>query len=275
MNRALAAHHGKYGRACIYEQTRSMVPHAHREGQLVFHLSGQPATFAVSGKMFDIVGRTVLAASPLQVHNVSYDERKEPALLLVLYVDPRWFFKSRRSSHPKVMFGTNAIEMDSSIEDLVQHVTKQLNWDDDLHLFETNLIELTHLCAEQTWQHPFYEQSMQAHGLDIKDRRIQKSLQLMKSRLSSDQVILDVADVAGLSRAQFFKLFRESVGVTPNRYLNILRMETAIDRLINTSDAITSIGLDLGFATQASFTRFFSANAGTPPSDYRRVAQLS
>ena len=49
-------------------------------------------------------------------------------------------------------------------------------------------------------------------------------------------------------------------------------MEAAIDRLTGTADPVTAIGLDLGFASQASFTRFFTTNVGVPPSDYRRAA---
>ena len=102
-------------------------------------------------------------------------------------------------------------------------------------------------------------------------------LQLMKSRLGEGESILldSIARGAGISRPHFFKLFKENVGLTPNIYLNTLRMETAIERLIQSSDAVTSIGLDLGFSSQASFTRFFASNVGIPPSDYRRVAQLS
>ncbi len=49
----------------------------------------------------------------------------------------------------------------------------------------------------------------------------------------------------------------------------------AIERLTRSADAVTSIGLDLGFASQASFTRFFTANVGIPPTDYRRAAHLT
>ena len=43
---------------------------------------------------------------------------------------------------------------------------------------------------------------------------------------------------------------------------------------MTTSKSVTEIGLDLGFASQASFTRFFSSNVGIPPTDYRRVANI-
>jgi AraC-like DNA-binding protein len=74
-----------------------------------------------------------------------------------------------------------------------------------------------------------------------------------------------VAREVGLSRPHFFKLFRAQVGLTPNLYLNALRMERAIDRLAATQEAVADIGLDLGFSSQASFSRFFIANGVVPP----------
>jgi len=274
VNRAIAAHHGKFGRACIYEQNRSMVPHAHREGHLVFHLRGQCATFNVSGNSIEVVGDTALAVSPLHIYDVSYNESKESALLLILYISPKWFVKAAKKPDQSLLFGSNTIEINSGIKSMMRLVTKQLIWDDDLHLIEGHLCKLTQACLDQSWEHSSGIAKSNAGKTSIPDRRIQKSVKLMQVKPFDEQIILEVAGEAGLSRAQFFKLFREHTGVTPNIYLNILRMDAAIDRLINTTDAITSIGLDLGFATQASFTRFFSANVGVPPSDYRRVTQL-
>ena len=58
-------------------------------------------------------------------------------------------------------------------------------------------------------------------------------------------------------------------------YLNTLRLELSIERLTRSDDPVTSIGLDLGFASQASFTRFFSNNIGIAPTDYRRASVIS
>ena len=50
-------------------------------------------------------------------------------------------------------------------------------------------------------------------------------------------------------------------------------MERAIDRLTASHEAVSDIGLDLGFSSQASFSRFFIANGVVAPSAYRRSAQ--
>ena len=48
MSIAHAVAHGAFGRACLYELDRPMVPHAHREGHLIFHVSGPVATITGS-----------------------------------------------------------------------------------------------------------------------------------------------------------------------------------------------------------------------------------
>ena len=50
MSIAHAVAHGAFGRACLYELDRPMVPHAHREGHLIFHVSGPVASVVVDGK---------------------------------------------------------------------------------------------------------------------------------------------------------------------------------------------------------------------------------
>jgi AraC-like DNA-binding protein len=62
--------------------------------------------------------------------------------------------------------------------------------------------------------------------------------------------------------------------MTPKLFFNMLRMERALDDLANTRKPVTEIGLDLGFATQSSFSRFFALNSGISPSDYRNVVQI-
>ena len=107
------------------------------------------------------------------------------------------------------------------------------------------------------------------------DFRLRKAIQLLEQRVCEPVELDNVARDTGLSRPHFYKLFRQQVGVTPNIYLNSLRMEQAIERLTKTTEAVAAIGLDLGFSSQASFSRFFIANGVVPPSAYRRSAQIA
>ena len=94
------------------------------------------------------------------------------------------------------------------------------------------------------------------------DFRVRKSIVLMSEKLGSEIELDEVARDAGLSRPHFYKLFRRQTGVTPNIYLNTLRMESAVERLGQTGQSITEIGDELGFSCQSVFTRFFSSHVG-------------
>ena len=83
-----------------------------------------------------------------------------------------------------------------------------------------------------------------------------------------------LAEHCGLSRAHFFALFHRCTGVTPNVYLNVLRMERAIGDLSSRKSSLTDISYDLGFSAPAHFTRFFRQHLGITPSEYRRVVEL-
>jgi len=96
----------------------------------------------------------------------------------------------------------------------------------------------------------------------------------VKDRAAMAMINDAVARGAGLSRPHFYKLFRTQTGLTPNLYVNTLRMEQAIDRLVGSEISVADIGYDLGFSSQSGFTRFFAANVGMAPTQYRRVAHV-
>ncbi|MBM7069049.1 helix-turn-helix transcriptional regulator [Actibacterium sp. 188UL27-1] len=73
----------------------------------------------------------------------------------------------------------------------------------------------------------------------------------------------------------FLQALQTVYGRNPNVYMNTLRSERAIEELLHTTKTVTDVALDLGFSSQASFTRFFSANVGIAPSEYRRVAHVT
>ena len=103
---------------------------------------------------------------------------------------------------------------------------------------------------------------------------MRKSLRIMEEGLACEGDLGAVARAAGLSRPHFFKLFRQHMGVTPNLYLNTLRAERAIGDLTGSSKTVADIAAEVGFSSQASFSRFFASNVGIPPSEYRRAAQV-
>jgi len=275
MSTALAVHHGQFGRASLYNLNRPLATHAHREGHLTFHVQGKPSKMDVSDAPYPISFGSAVAVNSWQPHSFHPGDPENGSLMLVLYIKPIWFLEVGRTAQGALRFGRSGIEMTDQINRLLNLVTTLLLEAEDSDLFEGYLYELTRECFDQTWQWSPSEPQTLDRWSGVRDFRVRNSIRLMNERISDELVLDHIARDAGLSRPHFYKLFRQNVGLTPNVYLNTLRMENAIDRLTTSVDAVTSIGLDLGFASQASFTRFFTSNVGIPPTDYRRVAHFS
>lgn len=274
MGTALAVYHGAFGRAALYRLNRPLAPHAHREGHLIFLIEGTPGELVVEGTPVHADRGHAVAISPWQPHQFIPGDFGPGAVFLTLYVTPRWFFEmSRGLGGPLMRFGSTLVPLGTEMRALVQRLSGVLGDGVARRDFARPLADLTTASFEESWA-----VGPRTHSRDwphLSDYRIRNALRLMNERVT-DNVALDrVARDVGLSRPHFYKLFRQNIGVTPNIYLNTLRLERSIERLTRSEDPVTSIGLDLGFASQASFTRFFSNNIGIAPTDYRRASHLA
>lgn len=275
MSNALAVYHGRFGRVSIYRLNKPLATHAHREGHLLFLLGGADnSSVDVSHVRYPLSRDFGVAVNAWQPHNFIPGDLINGCYYLILYINPSWFLELGRDGRNALRFGRSSIEVNNHIARLVHLVSSVLLEHDHNDLFDGYLFELVRACFDQSWQWFEGDADMRNDWTTVRDFRIRKSIRLMKERISNELALDNIARDSGLSRPHFYKLFRENIGITPNIYLNTLRMETSIDRLTMSAEPITSIGLDLGFSSQASFTRFFTSNVGIPPTDYRRATTL-
>jgi AraC-like DNA-binding protein len=270
VSQAVAVRHGAFGRACLYAMNRTMVPHAHREGHLLIHVQGDPGEVYSEGCAVPLGPGQAVAVNPWQTHYYSQPVPGGRTLLLVLYIRPTWFRDAIGRRGSALRFGRAAIDA-SDVLGRLSDVYAMLDRDQDNPAIDHWLLTLTEYCFDQSWRG---SDAVGGFG-SVHDFRLRKAIQLLEQRVCEPVELDSVAREAGLSRPHFYKLFRQQVGVTPNIYLNSLRMERAIERLTGTNEAVAAIGLDLGFSSQASFSRFFIANGVVPPSAYRRSAHIA
>ncbi|MCW6509405.1 AraC family transcriptional regulator [Lichenifustis flavocetrariae] len=271
MSTALAVRHGQFGRAALYQLNKAFLMHAHREAHLTFYVRGKSARITVSELPIGLDDLTGVAVDPWQPHSYDPGDAYESTVALVLYLKPQWTSDEGVGGRGGLRFGRSTLEMTPGLHRLVDRIVALLLGEGASGGFDRHLCDLACACYEQSWEDRRAPTAADRSSL-YRDFRIRNSIRLMQARIADELAIDTIARDAGLSRPHFYKLFRQHVGLTPNIYLNTLRMEAAIDRLTGTADPVTVIGLDLGFASQASFTRFFTTNVGVPPSDYRRVA---
>ncbi len=274
MSVALSVYHGGFGRACLYRMNRPMATHAHREGHLAFLVTGAGACQTICGTPYEISREGATAINPWEPHDFRPLDFDGGAIFLVLYIKRDWFLELSRDATGGLRFGDTQIEMTPVRDNAVQRVSTMLAEGESSDLFDGYLYELTRACFEKSWSCRPDAGAFTSAAQSFSDFRVRKSIKIMTSNLGSEIVLDEIARESGLSRPHFYKLFRKQTGVTPNLFMNTLRMEKALDFLTDSDRSVTDISYDLGFSSQSGFTRFFCANVGMAPSDYRRAAQV-
>lgn len=91
----------------------------------------------------------------------------------------------------------------------------------------------------------------------------------LASRLAEAVTLEDVAAAVNSSPFNFARIFGEQTGMPIHRYLTVLRLRAALERIADPAIDLTSIALDLGFSSHSHFTDVFRREFGETPSDVR------
>jgi AraC-like DNA-binding protein len=84
----------------------------------------------------------------------------------------------------------------------------------------------------------------------------------------------DLADAAGMSRSGFADVFREIVGSTPGAYLQGWRISVA-QRALSKGRPMKLVAIEVGYGSEAAFSRAFKAHSGVTPSNWRRAQRTN
>jgi PAS domain S-box-containing protein len=83
--------------------------------------------------------------------------------------------------------------------------------------------------------------------------------------------VADLAELAGLSPKQLERLARRTLGLSPQRLVQRVRLEHAVHAIVTTGASLGEISAECGFYDQSSFTKQFRAVLGVTPGAYRRL----
>ena len=122
---------------------------------------------------------------------------------------------------------------------------------------------------------------VQTYSLSMKARRPIKGglsdvgrrnvIDLVRSRISEDISLADMAEATGLSITHFSHIFKKSMGESPHQFVLQQRVQCAKELLVSLNLRMIDIALACGFKTQQHFARIFRKVCGLSPTEYQRL----
>jgi len=107
----------------------------------------------------------------------------------------------------------------------------------------------------------------------LRDPFVGKALSLMHAAPSQNWTIDVLAKEVGLSRSVLAERFADLVGIPPMHYLAKWRMQIASELLSGGNANVATIAAEIGYESEAAFSRAFKKMMGVPPSVWRHRAR--
>ena len=104
-----------------------------------------------------------------------------------------------------------------------------------------------------------------------RDRRMLLVLMLVEESLRRQLLMGDIARAVNLSPGRLAHLFKSEMGVSPQRYLNNIRLEKARECLEDGVLSVKEIASEVGIRNVSRFCRSFKSRYGATPKEYRKT----
>ncbi|MCK1479475.1 helix-turn-helix domain-containing protein [Bradyrhizobium sp. 197] len=279
MSIALRIAHGPFGRVALLDMDRSLVRHAHPHCHVLLKVEGADTQFIVGNRVYPLTDSSAVLVDGWKPHSYVHDSTRPRSLILALYVEPHWLKEFRpgwAASGAPGFFEQPYGEVSPRIRKLAMTLAADMMARPEcLAAHEETLSDLMIAVIERFTPWRSFPNSIRGMNTSVCDWRIRRVVDAMRAQKESFASVESFAKQAGMSRAHFFRLFESSIGVPPKVYLNVVRMEHALDAVLHQNITVSEISDRLGFPEPAHFTRFFRDHAGVSPREFRNVSRLA
>ncbi|MEM9274610.1 MAG: AraC family transcriptional regulator [Cyanobacteria bacterium P01_F01_bin.143] len=142
-----------------------------------------------------------------------------------------------------------------------EQVTNKLYIDSLTNVLAVNLLR-NHAASKP--RVPIYEGG-------LPPRQLEQVLDYIDAHLAQNIKLADLARLLDISQFHFSRLFKQSLGTTPHKYLSQQRVERAKQLLSKTDQAIIDIALECGFSSHSHLSKQFRQFTGMTPKAYRTI----
>lgn len=100
--------------------------------------------------------------------------------------------------------------------------------------------------------------------------KLRKALVTMHNEPANEWSLESLAKITGMSRSVFANAFRDTVGCTPDAYLQKWRVRL-VQQALRQGRQLKMIAVNVGYGSEAALSRAFKAQSGLAPREWLRM----
>lgn len=189
--------------------------------------------------------------------------------MIVLTIEPNFLSRIAREN-----INTNSIELkptfaqtDTLIQSIALNIKAELDRLKSDRVYVESLFQALLLHLLKNHCHKEYYPQQAQNGLP--PYKLRQAINYINHNLAENIKTCDLAQMLGLSQYYFCRLFRESLGIPPYRYVIQRRISKAKVLIRENQLPLSDISIECGFSSQSQMTHHFRKLVGVTPKVYR------
>ena len=263
-----------------YEE-RSYQAHWHSYGEILLVGPGRTNIFTVNRKTYELVEGDFLLVWPMEMHAITDADRKESLVIQFSNGFMNSLFDLQRIMHfyrdlhlVCVMAHPELAAKLRKIAEKMKEIWFSSGADRELRCCMLLMEFMLTLDEYRDELAPEIRSGDAGSYTDTAMRRMIMVTDYIKNNLTADDLSQSaMAEMAGVSRDYFSRIFRSVTGVNYSKWLNMIRLEKATELLADKERTLTEIAMLSGFQSISSFNRVFHAEKGMSPGEYRALGE--
>ena len=260
-----------------YEQ-RSYQAHWHSYGEILLVGPGKTNVFMVNRDTYELTEGDFLLIWPMEMHAIIDADRKESLVIQFSNAFMNSLFDLQRIMHFYRNLHVLCVNSHPELAARLRKITDSMK-----EIFFSNGPDRELRCCMLLMEFMLtldrYREELapEIRGdtrsyTDGVMRRMIMVTDHIKNNLTADDLSQGaMAEMAGISKDYFSRIFRSVTGMNYSKWLNMIRLEKATELLADKEKTLTEIAMLSGFQSISSFNRVFHAEKGMSPGEYRML----
>ena len=258
---------------------RSYKNHWHSYGEIILVGPGETNIFSVNQSTYNLIEGDFILAWPMEMHSIVDADRENALIIQFSNAFVNSLFDLQRIMH---FYRNLHVICINSHPDLVKELTEiAYKMKDVFYSGQSNreltccmlLMEFMKVLDEHREE---FVPELSVEGRDPYEDDVMHRMMLVtdyiKNNLTADDLSQGaMAQMAGISREYFSRIFKNVTGMNYTKWLNMIRLEKATELLTNEKMSLTEVAMLSGFQSIPSFNRVFHEDKGMSPGEYRSL----